>query len=78
MSRGKYVGYKPHWYAITLCKYFGFVDSVPPFYLHVNYRNMRLCAVELKASVLSLALKDLKNVFRCFTLFSEEKFHFCT
>jgi hypothetical protein len=48
VSRGKNVRCKSNRYAISQGKYFGFVDSVPPFYLHKKQRNISLWAVELK------------------------------
>jgi hypothetical protein len=49
VSRGENFRFMPKRYAISHRKYFGFVDSVPPFYLHMKYRNITLCAVELKS-----------------------------
>jgi hypothetical protein len=55
VSRGKNVWCHSNRSAISHKNCFGFVDSVPPFYLHMKYRDIKLCAVQLEAYVLSLS-----------------------
>ena len=63
VSRGKKVWCKSKRYAISLSDCFGFVDSVPPFYL-----NMRLCAVQLNAYVFSVSDKMNQPTFTKFDI----------
>ena len=73
VSRGENVRCKSNRYAISKSKYFGFVDSVPPFYLHMKYRDIELCAVELKAHVLPLSLKRPKECTQVFYVILKRK-----
>jgi len=64
VSMGRNVRCKSSRYAISHRNRFGFVNSVPPFYLHMKWRDMKLCAVKLKAYVLSLSDKIQQPTFR--------------
>jgi hypothetical protein len=64
VSRGRNVRCKSNRYAISSSNRFGFVNSVPPFYLHMKRRDMRLCVVQIKAYIFSLSEKIQQPTFR--------------
>jgi hypothetical protein len=64
VSRGKNVRCLSNRYAISRSNHFGFVDSVPPFYLHKKQINIRLWAVELKY-VFGLVTREKCVTFLC-------------